>query len=232
MTGAKDASRLLAGPLKDAMARCTELNRAWLGYWQWQAAESLKVFQALAFSRDPRRAAELQAGFMRESAARMQALVQGQMGALKEAAPEAAPAPPKSAPAPPKSAPKPVAKAEPAPAPKAQPAARPEPAPEPAVKSERAAEPTPQPAKAAEPPVAEGPPAVPPADGPPDDLKQINGIGPAAEKTLNGLGITRFHQVAAFGPAHIAWVDEHLRFKGRIGRDNWVRQAKALAKRG
>jgi predicted flap endonuclease-1-like 5' DNA nuclease len=28
----------------------------------------------------------------------------------------------------------------------------------------------------------------------------------------------------------IAWVDERLRFKGRIERDDWVGQAKALAK--
>jgi predicted flap endonuclease-1-like 5' DNA nuclease len=208
MTGAKDAGRALAGPLKDVMARCSQLNQAWLGYWQWQATESLKIFQALAFARDPKRAGELQAAFVRESAARMQQLIQGQMGAVKQAAKGAAETPA----APEKPAARPAA-AKPEPAPKA--------APRPAPEAPKAAA-----------PAATGPHGLPAADGPPDDLKQINGIGPAAEKTLNDLGITRYHQVAALGPEQIAWVDGHMRFKGRIERNDWVGQAKALAGKG
>ncbi|TIM95503.1 MAG: NADH-ubiquinone dehydrogenase, partial [Mesorhizobium sp.] len=30
-------------------------------------------------------------------------------------------------------------------------------------------------------------------------------------------------------PEEIAWVDDYLSFKGRIGRDNWLGQAAALA---
>jgi predicted flap endonuclease-1-like 5' DNA nuclease len=214
MTGAKDSGRALAGPLKDVMARCTQLNQAWLGYWQWQATESLKIFQALAFARDPKRAGELQAAFVRESAARMQALIKGQISAVREA-PKAAETPkPAQRPAAQPPAPQPpAAKAEPTP----------KPAPEPAPEKVEAA---------AQAPAGGGPRGLPAADGPADDLKQINGIGPAAEKTLNSLGITRYHQVAAFGPEHVTWVDEHMRFKGRIERDDWVGQAKALAGQG
>lgn len=67
-----------------------------------------------------------------------------------------------------------------------------------------------------------------PADGG-DDLKQISGVGPKLEGVLHDLGIWRFSQIAAFTPADVAWVDERLQFKGRIERDDWISQAKALA---
>lgn len=62
----------------------------------------------------------------------------------------------------------------------------------------------------------------------PDDLKAILGIGPKLEQVLNGLGVWTYAQVAAWSPAEIAWVDDYLSFKGRIGRDGWVAQAAAL----
>ncbi|MGI9488308.1 MAG: hypothetical protein ACR2RF_20995 [Geminicoccaceae bacterium] len=62
-----------------------------------------------------------------------------------------------------------------------------------------------------------------------DDLKKISGVGPKLEKTLNGLGIYHFAQIAAFTPDNVAWVDRHLRFKGRIEREKWIDQAKTLA---
>ena len=38
-------------------------------------------------------------------------------------------------------------------------------------------------------------------------------------------------QVAAWRASEVAWVDENLEgFKGRVSRDNWVDQAKKLAK--
>ena len=67
-------------------------------------------------------------------------------------------------------------------------------------------------------------------EGEPDDLKKISGVGPALEKKLHGLGITTFAQVAAFTADDIAKVDDALSFKGRIERDDWVGQAKELAK--
>ncbi len=63
----------------------------------------------------------------------------------------------------------------------------------------------------------------------PDDLKAIAGVGPKLEKVLNELGIWTYGQVAALQPAEIAWLDDHLGFAGRIGRDDWVGQAKALS---
>jgi predicted flap endonuclease-1-like 5' DNA nuclease/predicted nucleic acid-binding Zn-ribbon protein len=71
-----------------------------------------------------------------------------------------------------------------------------------------------------------------PQGGTADDLKKISGVGPKLEKTLNGLGIFHFHQIAAFTRENVAWVDKYLRFKGRIDRENWIEQAKILADGG
>ena len=65
-----------------------------------------------------------------------------------------------------------------------------------------------------------------------DDLKMISGVGVKIEGILNGLGIYTFAQVAAWSPAERQWVDSYLKFKGRIDRDDWVKQAEALAKGG
>ena len=61
-----------------------------------------------------------------------------------------------------------------------------------------------------------------------DDLKQISGIGPKLEQVLNGKGIRRFADIAAWSDADIARFDDELGFGGRILRDDWVKQAKAL----
>jgi NADH-quinone oxidoreductase subunit E len=65
-----------------------------------------------------------------------------------------------------------------------------------------------------------------------DDLKLISGVGPKIEGTLHGLGIYTYAQVAAWQENERNWVDGYLNFKGRIDRDDWVRQAKALAEGG
>jgi len=70
--------------------------------------------------------------------------------------------------------------------------------------------------------------AVPKGD--PDDLKMISGVGPVLEKKLNAFGVTRFDQVAKFTKQEIVDLDEALSFKGRIERDEWIKQSKALAK--
>jgi large subunit ribosomal protein L21 len=77
------------------------------------------------------------------------------------------------------------------------------------------------PAKAAE--------ASAPAETSGDDLKKLSGVGPALEKKLQAAGITSFAQIAAWTEADIAAFDEKLNFKGRIEREGWVDQAKALA---
>ena len=65
----------------------------------------------------------------------------------------------------------------------------------------------------------------------PDDLKTISGIGPKLEKVLNELGVWTFAQIADWSREEIAWVDDYLSFKGRIGRDDWIGQAVKLAGR-
>jgi NADH-quinone oxidoreductase subunit E len=62
----------------------------------------------------------------------------------------------------------------------------------------------------------------------PDDLKAISGIGPKLETVLNGLGVWTYDQIAGWSAEEIAWVDDYLSFKGRIGRDDWLGQAKAF----
>lgn len=66
----------------------------------------------------------------------------------------------------------------------------------------------------------------------PDDLKMIAGIGPKIEGILHKLGIWTWAQIASWKKAERDWVNEHLSFKGRIEREDWVKQAKALAKGG
>ncbi len=69
-------------------------------------------------------------------------------------------------------------------------------------------------------------------DGGADDLKLIKGVGPKLEGVLNDMGVYHFDQIAVWTAAEIAWVDERLKFKGRIERDGWIEQAKTLAARG
>lgn len=67
-----------------------------------------------------------------------------------------------------------------------------------------------------------------PRGGRKDDLKQIKGIGPGIEKTLNELGIFHFDQIATWNRKASDWIDDYLSFKGRIDREKWVSQAKKL----
>ncbi len=69
-------------------------------------------------------------------------------------------------------------------------------------------------------------------DGKADDLKLIKGVGPKLEGILNELGFYHFDQIAKWTPEQVAWVDNRLQFKGRIERDEWIKQAEILAKGG
>ncbi|TDK43049.1 NADH-quinone oxidoreductase subunit NuoE [Antarcticimicrobium luteum] len=99
------------------------------------------------------------------------------------------------------------------------------PAPKPAAKPAAA----PKAAPAAEAEEAEPELLTAAREGGADDLKLLKGVGPKLEQTLNELGFFHFDQIAAWGPAEIAWVDNRLTFKGRITRDGWVEQAGKLA---
>ena len=63
-----------------------------------------------------------------------------------------------------------------------------------------------------------------------EDLKAISGIGPKLETVLHGLGVWTFAQIADWDRQEVAWMDDYLGFRGRIGRDDWIGQAKRLAK--
>lgn len=61
-----------------------------------------------------------------------------------------------------------------------------------------------------------------------DDLTTITGIGPRIAEVLNSLGIWTYSQIAEWRPEHETWIENHLSFKGRVSRENWVGQAKDL----
>ena len=62
-----------------------------------------------------------------------------------------------------------------------------------------------------------------------DNLQRISGVGPKNEKILHSLGFFHFDQIAAWTTKEIAWADDHLKFNGRIEREEWVDQCKLLA---
>ena len=62
-----------------------------------------------------------------------------------------------------------------------------------------------------------------------DDLQRISGVGPKNEAILHNLGLFHFDQIAEWTESQVAWVDDHLRFGGRIKREEWIKQAGLLA---
>ena len=62
-----------------------------------------------------------------------------------------------------------------------------------------------------------------------DDLKMISGIGPVIEERLYALDIYTFRQISKFTDRDIELIDDAiLYFSDRIGRDEWVAQAREL----
>lgn len=66
----------------------------------------------------------------------------------------------------------------------------------------------------------------------PDNLKLIKGIGPQNEGRLNGLGVNTFAQISKWTKKDQKNYGTVLAFPGRIEREDWVSQAKTLAKGG
>ena len=62
-----------------------------------------------------------------------------------------------------------------------------------------------------------------------DNLRQINGLGALDESTLNNLGVFHFDQIAGWDQAEVLWMENHVFARGRIGREDWQDQARALA---
>lgn len=72
-------------------------------------------------------------------------------------------------------------------------------------------------------------PLRPPAEKNRDQLTDIKGVGPVLEGLLHDSGIYHFRQVALLDSAGVNELQEQLpQFPGRIKRDKWVSQAKAL----
>jgi len=61
-----------------------------------------------------------------------------------------------------------------------------------------------------------------------DNLRQINGLGPLDESTLNNLGIYHLDQIAGWDQKEVLWLENHAFARGRIGREDWQGQARAL----
>jgi fructose transport system ATP-binding protein len=62
-----------------------------------------------------------------------------------------------------------------------------------------------------------------------DNLLLIKGIGPVNDKKLRANGVTSFKQIAGWKKSDVVAVEKFLEFDGRIGREDWIGQAKRLA---
>ena len=64
--------------------------------------------------------------------------------------------------------------------------------------------------------------------GAPDDLAKLTGVGPQLIKKLNDAGVFHYWQLAALTALDMEKLDTDLKLNGRIARDNWIEQARAL----
>jgi small subunit ribosomal protein S2 len=64
--------------------------------------------------------------------------------------------------------------------------------------------------------------------GAPDDLAKLTGVGPQLIKKMNDAGVFHYWQIAALTAADVEKLDADLKLNGRIARDNWIEQARAL----
>jgi NADH-quinone oxidoreductase subunit E len=69
-----------------------------------------------------------------------------------------------------------------------------------------------------------------PRGGEKDNLTRIKGIGLKIDNLLNSIGVYHFDQIAAWTEKEAAWIDHQVSFPGRALRDDWIGQAKILAK--
>jgi predicted flap endonuclease-1-like 5' DNA nuclease len=73
--------------------------------------------------------------------------------------------------------------------------------------------------------------AAPRAAGP-DDLSRIRGLGPKSVAKLHALGVFHYDQIAAWSHDNALWIGAAIGAPGRIERDKWVQQARALSGAG
>ena len=90
----------------------------------------------------------------------------------------------------------------------------------------------PAPAPAAQPAAATAAPPSPAPDVQGDDLTRIHSIDAALKDRLYRLGVRTFAAIAAWTPDDLRIVGQSLGFQARILEENWIEQAKILAKGG
>ena len=64
--------------------------------------------------------------------------------------------------------------------------------------------------------------------GAPDDLAKLTGVGPQIVKKLNDAGVFHYWQIGALTQPEAEKLDADLKLNGRILRDHWIEQARAL----
>lgn len=84
-------------------------------------------------------------------------------------------------------------------------------------------------------PAKKSPPGAPPMllaaprGGAPDDLARIKGLGPRSVEKLHALGVFHYDQIAAWNLDNARWIGAAIGAAGRVERNKWIRQARALA---
>lgn len=71
-----------------------------------------------------------------------------------------------------------------------------------------------------------------PRNGVPDDLSRIKGLGPKSREKLNALGVFHYDQIAAWNLDNARWIGAAIGAPGRVERDKWIQQARALVGAG
>jgi large subunit ribosomal protein L21 len=63
-----------------------------------------------------------------------------------------------------------------------------------------------------------------------DDLKKLNGVGPAFEKKLNSVGVYTFNQVGKLDKKSIPLLEELIGKPGFVTKNDWLKQVGELTK--
>ncbi|PPD46177.1 MAG: hypothetical protein CTY15_02060 [Methylocystis sp.] len=71
-----------------------------------------------------------------------------------------------------------------------------------------------------------------PRNGLPDDLSRIKGVGPRSVEKLHALGVFHYDQIAMWTLDNARWIGAAIGAPGRVERDKWIQQARALAGAG
>ncbi len=62
-----------------------------------------------------------------------------------------------------------------------------------------------------------------------DDLSKIKGLGPKSVDRLHALGVFHYDQIAAWSADNVKWIEASIGAVGRVKRNEWVEQARALS---